>query len=133
MDIVLLFGYREEMALGIEYLQSFSKVPRFNMIIMCLSPSDKAGMSFIFYLQWYLLLSFKQYYKICFVVMLYGTNKLTKTSKVALVAVLLQYICQAHVYLKTDLSKIWNEVFSKGTAEYAEILGNLRPKYGISQ
>ncbi|KAL1564413.1 RNA polymerase II-associated protein 3 isoform X2 [Salvia divinorum] len=66
--------YMEEMALGIEYLQSLSKIPRFGMIIMCLSPADK-----------------------------------------------------------TDLSKIWKEVFSKGTAEYAEILGNLRPKYGISQ
>ncbi|KAG6424891.1 hypothetical protein SASPL_115314 [Salvia splendens] len=58
--------YMEEMALGIEYLQSFSKVPRFDMIIMCLSPADKA-----------------------------------------------------------DLSKIWKEVFSKGTAEYVEILEGL--------
>ncbi|XP_057792083.1 uncharacterized protein LOC131008954 isoform X2 [Salvia miltiorrhiza] len=66
--------FMEEMALGVEYLQNFSKIPRFDMIIMCLSPADKA-----------------------------------------------------------DLLKIWNEVFSKGTAEYAKILDSLRPKYRIDQ
>ncbi|KAH6819032.1 Pyruvate kinase family protein [Perilla frutescens var. frutescens] len=56
--------FMEDMVLGVEYLQNFTKVPRFDMIIMCLSPADKA-----------------------------------------------------------DLLKIWSEIFSKGTTEYAEILG----------
>ncbi|KAK4402126.1 Mitochondrial import receptor subunit TOM70 [Sesamum angolense] len=56
--------FTEDMALGVEYLQNLAKIPRFDMIIMCLSPTDKA-----------------------------------------------------------DLSKIWNEVFSKGTTDYADILG----------
>ncbi|KAL1535039.1 RNA polymerase II-associated protein 3-like isoform X2 [Salvia divinorum] len=66
--------FMEDMAFGVEYLQNLCKIPRFDMIIMCLSPADKA-----------------------------------------------------------DLLKIWNEVYSKGSAEYAEILSNLRPKYGIRQ
>lgn len=66
--------FMEDMALGVEYLRNFTKTPRFDMIIMCLSPADKA-----------------------------------------------------------DLLRIWNEVFSKVTTEYAEILGNLRPKYGVKQ
>ncbi|KAL2254184.1 UNVERIFIED_CONTAM: Mitochondrial import receptor subunit TOM70 [Sesamum indicum] len=66
--------FTEDMALGVEYLQNLAKIPRFDMIIMCLSPSDKA-----------------------------------------------------------DLSKIWNEVFSKGMTDYTDILGNLRSRYGIKQ
>ncbi|PIN10064.1 hypothetical protein CDL12_17355 [Handroanthus impetiginosus] len=64
--------FTEDMALGVEYLQSLTKIPRFDMIIMCLSSADKA-----------------------------------------------------------ELSKIWDEVFSKGTTEYAEIFGNLQSRYGI--
>ncbi|KAL0335434.1 UNVERIFIED_CONTAM: hypothetical protein Sradi_4755300 [Sesamum radiatum] len=37
--------FTEDMALGVEYLQNLAKIPRFDMIIMCLSPTDKAGMS----------------------------------------------------------------------------------------
>ncbi|XP_011087492.1 RNA polymerase II-associated protein 3 isoform X2 [Sesamum indicum] len=66
--------FTEDMALGVEYLQNLAKIPRFDMIIMCLSPLDKA-----------------------------------------------------------DLSKIWNEVFSKGMTDYTDILGNLRLRYGIKQ
>lgn len=44
MHMVCLFG-REDMALGVEYLQNLTKIPRFDMIIMCLSSADKAGMS----------------------------------------------------------------------------------------
>ncbi|XP_022895767.1 RNA polymerase II-associated protein 3 isoform X7 [Olea europaea var. sylvestris] len=66
--------FTEDMDLGVKYLENLTKVPRFDMVIMCLSPSDKA-----------------------------------------------------------DLWKIWDEVFSKGTSEYAENLGNLRLKYGVKQ
>ncbi|KAK6159812.1 hypothetical protein DH2020_003193 [Rehmannia glutinosa] len=64
----------EDMALGVEYLQNLTKIPRFDMIIMCLPSADKA-----------------------------------------------------------DIFKIWDEVFSKGTTDYAEILGNLRSRYGTKQ
>ncbi|KAL0422101.1 UNVERIFIED_CONTAM: RNA polymerase II-associated protein 3 [Sesamum latifolium] len=66
VDIIrcLATFFTEDMALGVGYLQNLAKIPRFDMIIMCLSPMDKA-----------------------------------------------------------DLSKIWNEVFSKGTTDYADILG----------
>ncbi|KAI3445421.1 hypothetical protein Pfo_002086 [Paulownia fortunei] len=63
--------FMEDMALGVEYLQNLTKIPRFDMIIMCLSSADKDG-----------------------------------------------------------ISKIWDEVFSKGTTDYAEILSNLRSRYG---
>ncbi|KAL3843541.1 hypothetical protein ACJIZ3_000944 [Penstemon smallii] len=62
----------QDMDLGVKYLQNLPKIPRFDMIIMCLSSADKH-----------------------------------------------------------ELVKIWNEVFSKGTADYDEILDNIRPRYGI--
>ncbi|KAL7119962.1 hypothetical protein ACP275_02G094300 [Erythranthe tilingii] len=62
----------EDMALAVDYLQNLTKIPRFDMIIMCLSSADKS-----------------------------------------------------------DVSKIWDEVFIKGTADYGEILGDLRIRYGI--
>lgn len=36
---------RDETELAVKYLENLPKVPRFNMIIMCLSPADKSGMS----------------------------------------------------------------------------------------
>lgn len=66
--------FTEDMALAVEYLKNLPKIPRFGMIIMCLSSSDKA-----------------------------------------------------------DLAKIWNEVFSGATSDYADILHNLRSIYGIKQ
>lgn len=66
--------FTEDMDLVVKYLENLTKVPRFDMVIMCLSPSDKA-----------------------------------------------------------DLHKIWDEVFSKGTSDYAENLGNLSSKYGVKQ
>ncbi|KAL8061534.1 hypothetical protein ABFX02_02G092200 [Erythranthe guttata] len=62
----------EDMALAVDYLQNLTKIPRFDMIIMCLSSADKS-----------------------------------------------------------DVSKIWDEVFIKGTADYGEILRDLRIRYGI--
>ncbi|KAL8545428.1 hypothetical protein ACS0TY_005550 [Phlomoides rotata] len=66
--------FTEDMALAVEYLQNLPKIPRFGMIIMCLSSTDKA-----------------------------------------------------------DLAKIWNEVFTEATTDYADILHNLRLIYGIKQ
>ncbi|KAG8369075.1 hypothetical protein BUALT_Bualt15G0112500 [Buddleja alternifolia] len=64
--------FTEDMAFSIDYLQNLTKIPRFDMIIMCLSAADKA-----------------------------------------------------------DMVKISDEVFSKGATDYAEILANLRSRYGI--
>lgn len=36
-------------------------------------------------------------------------------------------------FLGTELGKAWDEVFSKGTLEYSEILSSLRSIYGIKQ
>ncbi|CAA0834652.1 Tetratricopeptide repeat (TPR)-like superfamily protein [Striga hermonthica] len=66
--------FMEDMALGVDYLQNLIKIPRFDMIIMCLGSSDKA-----------------------------------------------------------DITKIWDEVFSKGNADYGATLSNLRPRYGLKQ
>ncbi len=35
--------------------------------------------------------------------------------------------------VKTELTKLWNEVFSKGTPEYDEVLGQLRVKYRVPE
>ncbi|XP_050225389.1 uncharacterized protein LOC126674896 isoform X2 [Mercurialis annua] len=66
----------DDMHLAVKFLENFPLVPRFNLLIMCLSAADKA-----------------------------------------------------------DLLKIWNEVFcSEATPiEYAEILDDLRSKYGLKQ
>ncbi|VFQ84924.1 unnamed protein product [Cuscuta campestris] len=76
MDILRCIAtiFREDEELAVKYLENLPKVPRFNMIIMCLSSSDKA-----------------------------------------------------------ELAKIWDEVFSRGTAENAKILSALRMKYGLNQ
>ncbi|KAJ1383507.1 Tetratricopeptide-like helical domain superfamily [Sesbania bispinosa] len=68
--------FTEEMDLAISYMENLIKVPRFDMIIMCLPSADK-----------------------------------------------------------DDLHKIWDEVFcSEATPmEYAEILDNLRSKFGVGQ
>ncbi|GER44971.1 tetratricopeptide repeat protein [Striga asiatica] len=66
--------FMEDMALGVDYLQNLIKIPRFDMIIMCLGSSDKA-----------------------------------------------------------DIKKIWDEVFSKGNADYGATLSNLRSRYGLKQ
>ncbi|KAJ1425524.1 Tetratricopeptide-like helical domain superfamily [Sesbania bispinosa] len=68
--------FTEEMDLAISYMENLIKVPRFDMIIMCLPSADK-----------------------------------------------------------DDLRKIWDEVFcSEATPmEYAEILDNLRSKFGVGQ
>lgn len=34
----------EEIDLAVKYLENLTKVPRFDMLIMCLSSKDKAGM-----------------------------------------------------------------------------------------
>ncbi|KAL0384754.1 UNVERIFIED_CONTAM: Sperm-associated antigen 1 [Sesamum radiatum] len=39
---ILVDIIREDMALGVGYLQNLAKIPRFDMIIMCLTPTDKA-------------------------------------------------------------------------------------------
>ncbi|KAL6570194.1 hypothetical protein OROMI_014708 [Orobanche minor] len=36
--------FMEDMAFSVEYLQNLTRIPRFDMIIMCLSSADKAGM-----------------------------------------------------------------------------------------
>lgn len=41
--VVYSFG-REEVDLAIKYLENLTKVPRFDMLIMCLSSTEKAGM-----------------------------------------------------------------------------------------
>lgn len=37
----------EDVDLAIRYLENLIKIPRFDMIIMCLSSSDKAGRSIV--------------------------------------------------------------------------------------
>lgn len=41
--VYLLFG-SEETELAVNFLEDFTKVPRFDMIIMCLSSADRNGM-----------------------------------------------------------------------------------------
>ncbi|XP_060203108.1 uncharacterized protein LOC132631552 isoform X2 [Lycium barbarum] len=76
MDIVRCVAtfFIEDMNLAIRYLENLTKVPRFDMIIMCLSSSDKS-----------------------------------------------------------ELFKIWEEVFCKGAAEHTATLGALCFKYGLKQ
>ncbi|XP_059289013.1 uncharacterized protein LOC132042513 [Lycium ferocissimum] len=76
MDIVRCVAtfFIEDMNLAIRYLENLTKVPRFDMIIMCLSSSDKS-----------------------------------------------------------ELFKIWEEIFCKGAAEHTATLGALCFKYGLKQ
>ncbi|GFP80355.1 hypothetical protein PHJA_000178900 [Phtheirospermum japonicum] len=66
--------FMQDMTLGIEYLKNLTKIPRFDILIMCLASADKA-----------------------------------------------------------DITKTWDEVFSKASTEYAAILSNLRSRYGVKQ
>ncbi|XP_015056193.1 RNA polymerase II-associated protein 3 isoform X1 [Solanum pennellii] len=76
MDIVRCIAtfFIEDMNLAIRYLEDLTKVPRFDMIIMCLSSTDKS-----------------------------------------------------------ELLKIWEEIFCKGAEEHSATLGALRVSYGLKQ
>ncbi|CDP18255.1 unnamed protein product [Coffea canephora] len=74
MDILgcIATFFIEDVDLAVKFLENLTKIPRFDMIVMCLSSADKA-----------------------------------------------------------DLFRMWNEVFSQTTPEYAEILSRLRSRYRL--
>lgn len=184
---------REDEDLAVRYLENLPKVPRFSMIIMCLSSTDKAGMSFVnilllyhipndwclsilhilelcylascqflhtlehamhllsppqgtcLYIWYMVFLNALQYSPWYFVdpcpddllscTLAYSTDAWSGTTLTCILQYGLVIIVRTFFFppFTTELAKIWDEVFSRGTSENAKILYALRLKYGLKQ